>query len=54
MGRSAAMKLALARIAFGHSTRDLTYANYSSEPYFVYKYENIDTEGPHQMSFAIS
>jgi hypothetical protein len=40
--------------AFGHSTRDLTYANYSSEPYFVYHYESIDTEGPHLLSFAIS
>lgn len=40
--------------AFGHSTRDLTDTNYSSEPYFVYRYENIGTEGPYKLSFAIS
>jgi hypothetical protein len=34
---------------FGHANHDLTYANYSSEPYFVYRYLNIDTEGPHQL-----
>lgn len=31
---------------FGNSIHDLTYANYSSEPYFVYHYVNVDTEGP--------
>ncbi|RYO88807.1 hypothetical protein DL764_008681 [Monosporascus ibericus] len=35
--------------AFGHAHADLTYANYSSEPYFVYRYVNIDTEGPHEL-----
>jgi hypothetical protein len=39
---------------FGYLIRDLTYANYSSEPYFAYSYENIDTEGRHLLSFTIS
>ncbi|RYO77552.1 hypothetical protein DL766_010124 [Monosporascus sp. MC13-8B] len=34
---------------FGHSHMDLAYANYSSEPYFVYHHLNIDTEGPHEL-----
>ncbi|KAB5511421.1 hypothetical protein GE09DRAFT_1165127 [Coniochaeta sp. 2T2.1] len=34
---------------FGHSTRDLANANFSSEPYFVYHYQTLDTEGPHEL-----
>jgi len=34
---------------FGQSSRDLTYANYSSEPYFVWNLEDIDAEGRYQL-----
>ncbi|KAL2132723.1 hypothetical protein VTI74DRAFT_3433 [Chaetomium olivicolor] len=34
---------------FGDGRHDLTYANYSSEPYFVYHHENITTEGPYEL-----
>ncbi|KAL2130718.1 hypothetical protein VTI74DRAFT_6047 [Chaetomium olivicolor] len=37
------------RSVFGQGIHDLTYANYSSEPYFVYSYETIDTEGPYEL-----
>ena len=32
----------------GH-TFDLTHANFSTEPYFVYRYITINTEGPYQL-----
>ena len=34
---------------FGHSTEDLANANFSSEPYFVYHYRAVDTEGRHEL-----
>ena len=34
---------------FGHSVRDLTNANYSSEPFFIYHYVNVNTEGPYEL-----
>ncbi|KAJ4286164.1 hypothetical protein N0V88_008108 [Collariella sp. IMI 366227] len=35
--------------AFGDGYFDLTNANLTSEPYFVYTWRNIDTEGPYQL-----
>lgn len=29
---------------------DLTYTNFSSEPYFTYQYAKLDTEGPYQVA----
>ncbi|SPO01630.1 related to RF2 protein [Cephalotrichum gorgonifer] len=35
--------------AFGHSIHDLRNTEFSTEPYFVYLYANIDNEGPHKL-----
>lgn len=40
--------------SFGHISRDLTSANYSSEPYLLYQHEAIDTEGPYRLSAIVS
>ncbi|GAB1312546.1 ML-like domain-containing protein [Madurella fahalii] len=42
------------RSAFGDSIHDLTYANYSSEPYFVYHHVNIETEGRYQLFSTVT
>ena len=34
---------------FGESHHDLTNSNYSTEPYFVYHWLKIDTEGPYRL-----
>ncbi|KAK4243002.1 hypothetical protein C7999DRAFT_45078 [Corynascus novoguineensis] len=34
---------------FGHADHDLTDANYTSEPYFVYHHLKIDTEGSYSL-----
>ncbi|KAK4249247.1 hypothetical protein C7999DRAFT_30300 [Corynascus novoguineensis] len=40
--------------AFGHADHDLTDANYTSEPYFVYHHLKIDTEGTYSLSSWVS
>lgn len=42
------------RSAFGDRTHDLTYANYSSEPYFVYHHVSIEDEGRYQLFSTIT
>ena len=37
---------------FGHSARDLSSGNFSSEPYFVYYYRTLDAEGPYELFSA--
>lgn len=39
---------------FGESHHDLTNANYSTEPYFVYHWLKIDTEGPYRLFATVS
>ncbi|EPS35539.1 hypothetical protein H072_11032 [Dactylellina haptotyla CBS 200.50] len=41
-------------LSFGHSTQEPTWGNYSSEPYFVWRYVNIDTEGPYEVFSTVS
>ena len=36
-------------LAFGHDHDDLANANYTTEPYFVYRYLNVNAEGPYEL-----
>ncbi|KAL2127502.1 hypothetical protein VTI74DRAFT_10625 [Chaetomium olivicolor] len=40
--------------SFGHHIHKLANANFSSEPYFVYRYVKAETEGPHMLFASAS
>ncbi|KAL2160291.1 hypothetical protein VTH06DRAFT_1464 [Thermothelomyces fergusii] len=40
--------------AVGHSDRSLAGANFTTDPYFVSHYVDLDTEGPHMLFAAVS